>query len=426
METENKREATDEFCKVIREFIPDLLNTFPELGSSLHVGIKSILENTQDNEENIEEVNDLYSHTKTTLPERFFDILYQNEDIFREKEREINTEFIKGIDFKIVFTTDTVSDNTKSIVWKYLQLLLFSIVSNVDNESVFGDTSKLFEAISENEFQTKLEETLSDIQKCFDFSLNESNLESEEERKIPGLNENFSNDLSTNLNDFFSFQGDGFEQRDIPDASSIHQHIQNMMNGKIGNMAKEIAQETFKEMETDDELKKEMEKLNTDDNLDTNQIFKLLFKNPQKMMKLSNKIGSKIESKIKNGDISEQELMQEASDMMTKMKDIPGMGNMKEMFKNFGGMMGGKGGNTQTAFNNFQNRMSKHNTRERLLEKLKKKQEEEERKREEGEVKTKVYRPTNEIVEKTPRKKDESVNNKNQQKNKKKKKKKKS
>ena len=141
------------------------------------------------------------------------------------------------------------------------------------------------------------------------------------------------------------------------------------------------------------------------------------------MMNLSNKIGSKIESKIKNGDISEQELMQEASDMMTKMKDIPGMGNMKEMFKKFGGMMGGKGGNSQTAFNSFQNRMSKHNTRERLLDKLKKKQEEEERKKAESDdkVKTSVYRIEDGKSEKTPRPKRENEVKKQNKKKKKKK-----
>ena len=76
---------------------------------------------------------------------------------------------------------------------------------------------------------------------------------------------------------FFSFQGEGLNNTDIPDANSIHQHIKNMMDGKIGNMAKEIAQETFKEMETDDELRKSMENMNSNDNMDTNQIFKLLF-----------------------------------------------------------------------------------------------------------------------------------------------------
>ena len=198
---ELQREATDEFCKVIREFIPDLLTTFPEFTSRLDPGITCILEKQHDRPEHFEKVNALYKHTKTTLPERFFDILYQNEELFVNKD--FNTEFIKGIDFKIIFTTETVSENTKTIVWKYLQLLLFSIVSSVDNESIFGETSKLFEAISENEFQTKLEETLSDIQKCFDFSLNESNFESKIKRENKDFNENFSKDLSTNFNDFF-------------------------------------------------------------------------------------------------------------------------------------------------------------------------------------------------------------------------------
>ena len=44
---------------------------------------------------------------------------------------------------------------TKSTIWKYLQLILFSIVPNITSEDSFGDSAKLFEAINQDEFKEK-------------------------------------------------------------------------------------------------------------------------------------------------------------------------------------------------------------------------------------------------------------------------------
>ena len=37
-----------------------------------------------------------------------------------------------------------ISDNTRKTIWKYLQLILFSVSSSLKNRSDFGDTEKLF------------------------------------------------------------------------------------------------------------------------------------------------------------------------------------------------------------------------------------------------------------------------------------------
>ena len=67
---------------------------------------------------------------------------------------------------------------------------------------------------------------------------------------------------------------------------------------------------------------------------------------------LIKKIGNKIDEKIKSGDIKESELMMEATDLMNKMKEMPGMGNMNEMLNKMAGGMGGKGSKfNMNAFN---------------------------------------------------------------------------
>jgi len=61
-------------------------------------------------------------------------------------------------------------------------------------------------------------------------------------------------------------------------------------------------------------------------------------------MDLVKNVGTKLETRMKSGDIKESELLAEASEMINKMKAMPGMGNIREMLAKMG--MGGlaKGG----------------------------------------------------------------------------------
>ena len=60
----------------------------------------------------------LFDYCKTVYPERFFDILYQNEEVFTN---DSNTCFLPQIDFAQLYF-DTTSVQTKETLWKYLQL----------------------------------------------------------------------------------------------------------------------------------------------------------------------------------------------------------------------------------------------------------------------------------------------------------------
>ena len=116
-------------------------------------------------------INELFQYCLTIYPERFFDILYQNNDIFRnidsisiEEDIDIvNTQFFPNVEFKTLFNCDGVSDNTKNTMWKYLQLVLFIVVGSSKDKNVFGDTANIFEGIDENELSDKLKETMDDM-----------------------------------------------------------------------------------------------------------------------------------------------------------------------------------------------------------------------------------------------------------------------
>jgi hypothetical protein len=282
----------EEFSKIINDFIEDILLTFPEY--------KGIILKWW-NETNIEDRTlVVFRHCIKVYPERFFDILYKNTEIFTN-ETTVNTEFLPGIVFNQLWNCD-ISDNTKETIWKYLQLILFSVVGSVNNSSVLGDAEKLFEAINEDELKNKLEETIENMQTLF----NTTTTDETTDKKI--------------------------NTEDLPSADDLHKHINEMLEGKIGRLAMEMAEEAAKELNIDLE--------NTEDVKD---VFQKMFTNPGKMINTIKKLGSKIESKIKSGEMKESELMEESIEFMNKMKSMPGMNDMQKMFSQMGVPGLGKG-----------------------------------------------------------------------------------
>jgi hypothetical protein len=293
----------EEFKKVVKDFVRDIRTTFPEYETFVQKWWKdrnyfASMENEEEREALIEKTEQnnikfLFKFCLKRYPPRFFDILYQNADIFSD-ESETETEFLPYIHFKNLWQCD-ISDKTRETIWKYLQLILFSIVGSLDNKDAFGDTSKLFEAINEDEFKSKLEETLNGMQDIFkDKKSGEENAPQE------------------------NFQG-------MPNADDIHGHISGMMNGKLGDLAKEIAEETAADLNID-----------MDGVSNVQDVFQKLFKNPGKLMSLVKNVGSKLETKMKSGDIKESELIAEANEIINRMKNMPGMGNMQEMLSKMG------------------------------------------------------------------------------------------
>jgi hypothetical protein len=191
----------------------------------------------------------------------------------------------------------------------------------------FGDTAKLFEAINEDEFRSKLESTISQMHECFDTSNNETTDE-------------------------------------LPDPNTIHEHVAGMMEGKLGSLAKEIAEETAADLDVDIENEQSV-----------SEVFQKLIKDPMKLMDLVKNVGGKLDDKLKSGDLKESELLAEASEIMKKMKDMPGMNNLQEMLGkmglNAGGGKGSSGKMNISAMHSQLNRsMKAAKQRERLQSKV--------------------------------------------------------
>jgi len=312
----------EEFYKIINDFISDMLITFPEYSGIISKWWNRPSSDIEANKK--KELLFVFKHCVKVFPERFFNILYKDPEMF-SPDSEINTEFLPGIVFKQLWSCD-ISDNTRVTIWKYLQLILFSVIGSVHSSSELGDTAKLFEAINEDELKTKLQETLENMQNMFDASSNETPLETP----------------------------------NIPNAQELHEHITSMMEGKLGKLAMELAEDTAKDLNLD-----------MDNNSDAKDVFQKLFKNPTKLMSMVKNVGSKIDEKLKSGEIKESELMEEGMGLLNKMKDMPGMENMQKMFSQMG--IPGLGNNAKLNMGAMEAQLNKNMKHAQMKERMRSK-----------------------------------------------------
>ena len=134
------------FEKIFTDLTNDLLLTFPELKPT---------------------IDDLcvlktYEHCVEMYPKIFFEILYENDSLF-----EAECLLLPGINFSHLMKED-ITEKTKKTIWKYLQLILFSVLEDVNSKKSFGDTSKIFEGVEEEELHKKIAETMDEMKGLFE------------------------------------------------------------------------------------------------------------------------------------------------------------------------------------------------------------------------------------------------------------------
>jgi len=277
----------EEFEKVIEDFVNDMKLSFPEYNIFICKWWKS-RENFSDEvmfrEHQDKRMRFIFQYCLKKYPPHFFDILHKNNELFSE-DSTANTEFLPQIHFRNLWEDKGLSEKIKETIWKYLQLILFSIIGSVDNRDAFGESSQIFDSLNNDEFKDKLQTSLNDIQELF-----AKNAKEEETQERPEFK---------------------------PNADNIQSHLKDILDSKLGQMAKEIAEDVSRDFNMDLE------------NVSSQQeVFAKLFQNPTKLMGIVKNVSEKIENKIKSGDMKESELLNEASNLIGKMKDIPGLDQM--------------------------------------------------------------------------------------------------
>ena len=353
----------ENFRSVITDFAKDLSTTFPEYAF--------LWSKWSESETEKEEYERLFQYTMVLYPERFFDILYQNADIFKP-DSEINVQFLPNVDFKILYHCEGISESTRASLWKYLQVILFTVIGSVKDKANFGDSMNIFEGIDESELQGKLKDAMGSISEFF--GKMESSKETANVEENEDVDEGEDADLGKedtkpfNPKNFFGSGG-------MPNPESLHEHLKTLFDGKIGKLAKELAEEISEDFaQTFGEDMGDMKS--------TQDVFSKLMKNPDKISGLVKTVGDKLKTKMANGEISKDDLMSEAGELMKKMKEMGGAENFASMFKNMAKGMGvniPKGAKIDTnALKTMEKKMTANDKmKARILAKKQKKAEEE-------------------------------------------------
>ena len=134
------------FVKVTKDFLVDLLSTFPELEPTLDANLKAIRDGCDAEDPRAKTV---IEYVSTTWSDRFFDILGEKESMFASE-----CFLLPGIDFKVLWN-ENISEKTKLVIWKYLKLLVLTVVGGMgDHEGA----EKMIEGLSEEEVKAKLDD----------------------------------------------------------------------------------------------------------------------------------------------------------------------------------------------------------------------------------------------------------------------------
>ena len=276
-------EIPKDFAKLMIDFINDVSTTFPEYKPIIQKwwGFDSYT-GTQ--------LASLFSHCMKVYPARFTDIIYQKEGIFDANSDE-NVDFLPGISFKYLWSCSDVTDKTRDVIWKYLQTTTICVVGSIDSKHMDKTMKEVFDKLDEENFKNNLCETIDDIQGIFNKATQKETSE-DTDTDAPNMS-----------------------------ADSFQENLNSLMGGKIGSLAEEIMKETVGNLNEAD-----FEGAET-----PSDILKKLFENPGSLISMAQGVTEKLKSKIDSGEFDQQELFNEATNVLKNVKDMPGGDMMQTM-----------------------------------------------------------------------------------------------
>lgn len=290
------------FYKILREFLLNLRETFPEKSS---------------------EINDYWKYVRKTKKPKYVKqfmnkiepyskaISHCDETIFDSEEP---VYLLKNIDFVKLFKSD-ISENSKNSIWQYLQGLY--ILGNFITNTNILDNLKNISSNDDNKETEVIKDMLTNIKNLSEKSQSQSQSQekSESESEQPQEKSESESEQSQEKSDTSATPG---------------------TFGLIESLAKEISDEI--------DIPKDINVNNPAD-----LFHSMFFSKEGGFAKLLTSVGEKIKTKVDSGELNEDILMKETQNMMSTMQGLMGGENtgdnkMGDIGKMFQGMMGGKGG----------------------------------------------------------------------------------
>ena len=270
--------TTPEFSKVMTSFIYDIKTTFPEYSSIVDKWCSN--------------VDKLFEFCKTKYPKCHKDILNKNVNIFEDTSK-VDTEFLPHIHFKNLWQYEDLSSSSKEVIWGYLKLILLSLPveesEEIDLDEAFNSVQELFKLQAQEAAKIELSTTTEPVGNN---NINIDELPERNDQNLRTTTDNTNGSLNL-LNDIFG--------------------------GTLGNIAKDIASEM-----TDD--------LHLENGTSIEDAMKSLFNNPTKIASLFKSVSDKLDTKMSSGELNNNELLEETTNIMNQFKNIPGLNNLNKMF----------------------------------------------------------------------------------------------
>jgi hypothetical protein len=339
----------ENFRAIVRDFVADLSVTFSEYSF--------LWEKWSKPETTDVDFQHLFEYCLAKYPERFFDILYQNDDLFSAGQDQTSSDspvyFLPDVDFRLLYNSEGVGEVSKKAIWKYLQLILMSVIGAVKDKANFGDAANLFGGLEEADLHEKLTEVMGGIGEFFKGMMEEADAGA---AGAAGAAQGDGVDQEPSHKPSFTFD-------QMPNVEELHGHLKGLFDGKIGTLAKELAAEIGQDLSS--MLGDDAEGPKT-----TKDVFQMLLKNPTKLTGIMKTVGSKLDQKMKSGEISHDDIMKEASEIMSRMKEMGGgQEQFSKMFQDMAKNMGLPKG-AKLDMNALNHMISKHETKEKLKSKL--------------------------------------------------------
>jgi hypothetical protein len=253
---------------------------------------------------------------------------------------------LPGVDFCKLFYCPDITDKTRSVMWKYLQVILFNIVGTVQDRSKFGPAAEsAFADINEEELLKKLTDAIQSMGDFFQEGVGGTEQEAghgQEQGQGQGQGQEQGQEQEqeqeqepTGSSDTKQGPGSG-PSPNMPNPDELYGHLRGLFAGKIGTLAKEMAEEIAGDLSG--LLGEDFKNMKS-----TKDVLEKLMKNPQKMAGLIQTVRDKLTAKLKSGEISQEEMLKEAQQIFGSMGNMGNIGkdpNMKDMMKLFSKLTG--------------------------------------------------------------------------------------
>lgn len=313
MELNNDKTSIEYFNDYTRDFVRDVQTTFPEYKDLLGEYYEDIL---------TEESNNTDKHVK-----RFMRKMKDFKNEVASKSPDLYKEpvfILKNLDFKILFESEDLSEESREKMWDYIQTLF------VLGESIINDSERVKKLVRNfkrlrNPEEVAQSETSSE-------AVTETAEEEEpddEDRQILEMLKNLSERKPEKPLDENMFE-----------------------NGMIGKLAQELSEE----------LDIEKMGLNISEEGNVDSIFSNLLSgdNPMKFMNLIQTVGKKIQTKMDENGLDQEALVNEATSMMSNLQGNNSLfDNLMKQAGNLGGMGMGAQNNSTAGSNPTRDRLKK-------------------------------------------------------------------